>query len=166
MDRVLAVWNSNLIRSLVGGDAKAPAANQSSGPAASPPQNQPGVPDHAIRSIDRAYPEKKGNTYWARLFWRIRLFHQNQKDLGRGIQFREEIRFSGGIGFMQNDYWKGEQPTRDDGSVDDPWGLAFNRSDGQVKVIQTIFAGGRQATWEAVVHANSTYEAQQYIPFH
>lgn len=132
-------------------------------------RNQPGKPDHAIRSIDRAYGEHdpQSKFWWARVFWRIQLFHYNQQHLGRGIQFREQIQFSKGDGFTQTGYWKGAQPTRDDGSVDDPWGLCFNKPDGHVVVTQTIFAGGREATWRATVNAKGEYyDAQQYIPFH
>jgi RHS repeat-associated protein len=47
-----------------GGDSgsQGPTANNS------PRQNQPGVPDYAIRDINNAYPIKDGNTYWAKIF--------------------------------------------------------------------------------------------------
>jgi RHS repeat-associated protein len=128
-------------------------------------QNQPGKPDYAIRAIQRKYPTKEGNIYYAKIFWKITLFHHNQKHLGPGIQFGENIRFSEGVGFTAKDWLRGGWPTRDDGSVDDPWILPFDRPDGHVMVTQTIFAGGREATWQAIVYANSDYDAQQYIPF-
>jgi RHS repeat-associated protein len=164
MDVVRDAWNTNLIRS-----AKEPAASQSSAPAGSPAQNQPGVPDYAVREIDRAYPHKDGATYWARIFWRITLYHHNQKHLGSGIKVREKIEFKDPVGFTAKKDL-GQWETRGDGSVEDHYFLPFNRPDGQVKVIQTVLAGGREARWEATVHATpdkdgNIIEASQYAPF-
>jgi RHS repeat-associated protein len=131
-----------------------------------PALNQPGKPDYAVRSIKRAYVTKKGDTYFAHVFWRIQLFHnKDQKPLGRGIQVREEVRWSDTIDFKAKEYIRGEQPTRDDGSIDDPWNLPFSSPNGQAKTTQTIFAAGREATWDATVYANGRIDAQQYVEF-
>jgi RHS repeat-associated protein len=135
-------------------------------------RNQPGVPDYAIREISRAYPIRDGRTYWAKIFWRITLFHYNQKHLGPGITVRERIEFKDPVGFTAKPDL-GHHVTDENGSVEDHYFIPFDRPDGQVTVIQTTFAGGREGTWEVIVHAtpprgeDSILEASgQYAPFH
>jgi hypothetical protein len=70
------------------------------------------------------------------------------------------------VDFTAKDYIRGEWRTRDDGSVNDPWKLPFSSPNGQAKTTQTIFAGGREAKWDATVHADGTVsDPQHYTQF-
>lgn len=137
-------------------------------------RDQPGVPDYAIREVSRAYPLRDGKIYWAMIFWRIQLFHHTHgKHLGSGIEVREHVEFKDTVGLTAKEKELGHHPTREDGSVEDHYFLSFDTPDGKATVIQTIFAGGREATWEVIVHAtnppgeDSILEAPgQYAPFH
>jgi hypothetical protein len=51
------------------------------------------------------------------------------------------------------------------GSVRDPWALPFSSADGHVTTTQTIFAGGREATWDATVTGKGEVDAQHYTEF-
>jgi RHS repeat-associated protein len=148
-----------------GGEGGVQEGARDSSSGGSPVRNQPGKPDYAVRSIGRAYARMKGDTHVARVFWRIQLFHYNQVPLGRGIQVRESIKWSEEVDLKAKEVYTSEQPTRDDGSVNDTWKLTFSSPNGQVKTTQTIYAGGREATWDATVHANGKVEAQQYVQF-
>jgi RHS repeat-associated protein len=149
--------------------AAAPDGHGQIGSAGSPAWNQPGKPDYALRSIERAYKETEGDTIYVHVFWRIQLFHHNQTPVGRGIQVRELIDWSEKVDFKAKDVIKAEYPTRDDGSVNDPWKLPFSSQNGQVKTSQTVLAGGRVANWDATVKVDGenghVERSQQYAEF-
>lgn len=74
-------------------------------------QNQPGVPDYAIREQTgkhRPYKDKNG-IHWADMNWKVTLYHKNKQTVGRGIQVGEEVVFDEKqrLGFTAKGYWKG-----------------------------------------------------------